>query len=165
LKKLDLLSIFLCISLVSCSFTQPLSSEVIFNHVSLIREGFSDSAPSMIVIASLDEIVPPAKGVNYPGNLITLLNQIDYEKSFVIFFMVGQVQGEGILDRVTRSGSEVTVWLYEFSVGPGNYEIEGFTMPYQMITVGKTGTWGDTIHFQILTNQNDIVTEIDHYIP
>jgi len=70
-----------------------------------------------------------------------------------------------LVNEVIREKRKVTIELNDYSIGPGNYEVPGFTLPYQLIVIEKSGTWGENIHFEIKVNQTDVVAEIDHFIP
>jgi len=121
--------------------------------------------PDIIVIGSLDEVAPPAVGVKYPKEVMDILSNLDYNRSFAILFLVGQVQNNIIINGVVRKGSKVTIELNDYSIGSGNYIVPGYTLPYQLIVVEKSGTWGEDIHFVFKTDQADILAESDHYIP
>lgn len=148
-----------------CKSSQTLSYDVLLSHVPLETKPPTEKAPNIIVITSVDEIVPPAKGVKYPKVAMDLLTNLDYNKSFAILFLVGQVQKDNIVNEVIREKRKVTIELNDYSIGPGNYEVPGFTLPYQLIVIEKSGTWGDNIHFEVKADQNDIIAETDHFIP
>jgi hypothetical protein len=81
-------------------------------------------------------------------------------------FLVGQVNKDKIIREIVRQGNQVTLKLTSYSVGPGNYELPGLTLPYQLIVIDRSGTWGKNIHFEAkLVDPGDIIAEADHYIP
>jgi hypothetical protein len=159
------LLLVVCALVTGCKSSQTLSYDVLLRHVSLETEPGSEKAPNMIVITSKDEIVPPAKGIKYPTTVFDLLSTLDYNKSIAILFLGGQIQKDSKINKIIREGDSVTIELNDYSIGPGNYEVQDFTLPYQLIAIEKTGTWGDSIHFGIRANQTDIVAEVDHFVP
>ena len=160
-----LLVILICTCLCDCVSSQSLPFNVLQNHVSLESELLSDTAPGIIIFASPDDIVSPGEGINYPPVVSDLLSQLNYEKSFAILFQVGQRNVDTVVKSISKKGNKVVIEIDNYSIGHGNYEIPGFTMPYQLITVEKVGKWGNNIHFEVRTGQSDIVYEIEHYIP
>jgi len=128
-----------------CKSSQTLSYDVLLGHVPLETEPLSEKAPNLIVITSKDEIVPPARGVKYPTTVSELLSALDYNKSVAVLFLVGQIQKDSMINKIVREGDKVTIELDDYSIGPGNYEVQGFTLPYQLITIEKSGTWGNNI--------------------
>jgi hypothetical protein len=166
-KQIGIVVLLMMVSALAagCKSSQTLSYEVLLSYVPLETEPPSEKAPGIIVIASIDEIVPPAKGVKYPQVAMDLLANLDYSKYFAILFIVGQVKNDNIVDEVIRERRSVTIELNDYSIGPGNYEVPGFTLPYQLIVIEKSGTWGEDVHFEIRVDQTDIIREGDHYIP
>jgi hypothetical protein len=151
--------------IAGCKTSQKLSFDISLSYVALEAERFSEKAPNIIVITSSDEIVPPAKGITYPKVAMDLLTSLDYNKSIAVLFIVGQVNNDVIINEVIREKGIVTIDLNNYSIGPGNYIPPGFTLPYQMIVIEKSGNWSDNIHFEIKVNHTDIIAGIDHYVP
>lgn len=157
--------LIVCVLITGCESSITLKYELLLSNVSLETEPLSEKAPNIIVIASKEEIVPPVKGVKYPNTVSDLLSKLDYKKSVAVLFLVGQIQKDSIINTVVREGDRVTIELKDYSIGPGNYELRGFTLPYQLISIEKSETWDDNIHFVVRANQTDIIAEIDHFVP
>ncbi len=160
-----ILLLMVCVLLAGCKSSQTLSYERLLGYVSLETEPLAEKAPSVIVVTSKDEIAPPAKGVSYPNTVSDFLSGLDFDKSVAVLFLVGQIHKESIIDKIVREGDRVTIELNDYSIGPGNYEMQGFTLPYQVIAIEKSGAWGENIHFVIRIHQADIVAEVDHFVP
>ena len=50
---------------------------------------------------------------------------------------------------MVRKGDKVTIMMESYRIGPGNYYLPGFTMPYQMVVIDKIGEWSRDIHFVV----------------
>ena len=150
---------------VGCKPSQTLSYDVPLDPLPLGTGPEFANAPDIIVIASQDEIVSPAEGVMYPEVVMDVLTNLDYSKSFAVLFLVGQVNPDIKVNAIVRKDDNVTIQLDKYSIGPGNYVVPYYTVPYLLIVIEKTGTWGEDIHFVFKTDQADILAESDHYIP
>jgi hypothetical protein len=125
----------------------------------------SASLPDLFIIASKDEFTPPTNYVDFYASTRQTLESVDYDSSFVIFNVVGQIPNNGEIAKFVRRGSTVTIVLKSYSVGPGNYGIEGFTYPYQITVVTKNGGWGKEINFVLEVEGGDIMDQEKHFVP
>jgi hypothetical protein len=167
MSKLWPLAITLILVLVfaGCSPSHTLSFKVIIEKAPFLVTGPGNKPlPDLIIIASPDEIVPPTPVVEYSEAMIESLKSVDFDKSFVVLHLVGQIPDNGTIEEVVRKGNTVYIKLISYSVGPGNYMFENFTLPYQITSIEKEGTWGEMIHFILEVNGGDIVAQDQHYI-
>jgi len=134
-----------------------------FARESLDQEPESD----FFIIASRDEIVPPGSGLSFLQSTLEHLEQVDFDQSFVAVFLVGQIPGNGAVDKVTRSGDTVTIWLKSYSIGPGNYALKEYTAAYGYVSVTKQGTWNRDVQFllRVEAAEKDWVRQTSHHIP
>jgi hypothetical protein len=120
--------------------------------------------PALIVIATLDEVVPP-DGLQFAPVVQAELERIDFGKALVILYPVGQIPGNATLDGITRQGNQVQIRLKSFSAGPGNYVVEGYSTPYQLIVMDKSGAWNREIEFEIVAPDGTVLAHGKHFVP
>ena len=109
--------------------------------------------------------MPPAPEIKYPQEALDLLTSVDYDKFFVVLLISEPRLKDSIVRQVIRKGNKVSVLLYERTIGPGNYVLDDWTLPYNFIVIEKAGVWGENVHFNIRSAQNEVLNKIDHYIP
>lgn len=80
---------------------------------------------------------------------------MDFEKSFAVLFLIGQIPGDGIITEISRENDKVTIKVKDYNIGPGNYKLKGYSLSYQLISVEKTGVWNKDIEF-ILEEETEI---------
>jgi hypothetical protein len=115
--------------------------------------------------SSNNRISIPTSYVDFSAGTRQDLESVDFESSFVIFNLVGQIPNNGEIAKIVRRGSIVTIVLKSYSVGPGNYYIEGFTYPYQITVVTRDGSWEKEINFVLEVEGGDILAQEKHYVP
>jgi hypothetical protein len=161
---------FLSLATAGCRTTTP---EVLlpFQEIevsSFIRESYDQQPePDFFIIASRDEIVPPGSGLSFLPGTLERIEQVDFSRSFVAVFLVGQIPGNGTVDEVVRSGDTVTIQLGPYSVGPGNYVLEEYTAAYRYVAITKQGTWNRDVLFLLRAKvgDRDWLRQTSHYIP
>jgi len=121
--------------------------------------------PHLIFIASRDEIVPSTSVVEYSEGMLESLKKVDFDQSFVILHLVGQIPDNGRIKEIIRRNGTVYIKLQEFSAGPGNYMFRGFTLPYQITAIEKKGKWGKEVKFILEVEGGYILAQEQHYIP
>jgi len=136
---------------------------------SFARESLDqDPESGFFIIASRDEIVPPGSGLSFSPSTLERLEQVDFDQSFVAVFLVGQIPGNGAVDRVIRSGDTVAIWLKSYSIGPGNYVLEEYTLAYRYVSVTKKGTRNRDLQFLLRVEEagkDRILQQTSHHIP
>jgi hypothetical protein len=151
--------------LTACARTESLPFQVLQRTTFIDLGTAEDRLPGFFVISSEAEIGPRFAGYDSPSEI---LEQTDFETSFLVFISIGQIRDNGGVVGVQRKGGEVTVQLRSFRVGPGNYEIPGFTMPYEVVQIAKVGKWGREIEFtaQVLSGEGKGMSwQSRHFIP
>jgi hypothetical protein len=102
-----------------------------------------------------------------PPAALERLYQIDYRSSFALL-VVRQSVGSGgfqiTVQEITRQGNQVSIRVSFGSPNPNEVQIQSFTAPYHLVTVSKSGTWGQPIHFVVLAD-NQVIAETTHIIP
>ena len=121
--------------------------------------------PHLIFIASRDEIVPSTSVVEYSEGMLESLKKVDFDQSFVILHLVGQIPDNGRIKEIIRRNGTVYIKLQEFSAEPGNYMFRGFTLPYQITAIEKKGKWGKEVKFILEVEGGYILAQEQHYIP
>jgi len=164
-KRIILLSLWF-ILIVGCqSNRRTLSFRVLEEGISLLVEtAQSDEIPDLIVIAGVEETVPPP-GLDYPLEIKELLNNTDFNANFIILLLRGQVANSGTIKEVIREEDRVFIMTNAFDPGPGNYALSGFTPPYQVISVDKETDWGKEILFVLEREGENAVDQFSHFVP
>jgi len=123
------------------------------------------NAPSLIIIASQDEIVPPISEFVFSDDVLEKLKGINFDNSFAILLLVGQISEDDMVNRVSRETDKVIISVKNYTVGPGNYKLKGYSLPYQLISVEKTDKWDQNIDFIIEDENGNYLGKFSHYIP
>ena len=97
--------------------------------------------------------------------MLDQLNSINFDTSFAVLFMVGQIAEANIITEITREKEQVFIKLVDTSVGPGNYILEGYSTPYQLVAVEKTGNWNQDIEFILEDETGNLLSSTVHHIP
>jgi hypothetical protein len=168
-KKFRALIFVIGVGLISagCSVPSTLQFNVLVEKAPfLVVSPDNRSMPDLIIIASPDEMVPPASGVQFSEIMMETLKEVDFNKSFVVLHLVGQIPDNGKITKIVRRGNTVRIMLQSFSVGPGNYMFKDFTLPYQITEIGKNeASWGNDMNFVLEVEDGDILIQEQHYIP
>lgn len=122
-------------------------------------------APSFIIIASPDEIVPPIPEFAFSDAVLEKLKGINFDNSLAILLLVDQVSKGDVVTQVSREADKVIISIKNDAVGPGNYKIMGYSLPYQLISVEKTDKWDQNIEFIIEDENGNLLGKFSHYIP
>jgi hypothetical protein len=154
--------------LTACARTESLPFQVLQRTVFIDLGATEDRLSGFFVISSEAEIGPRFVGYElFPGTS-QILEETDFESSFLVFILVGQIRDNGRVVGVLRKGGEVTIQLDSYRIGPGNYEIPGYTMPYKIVEIAKGGRWGRKIEFtaQVLSGEGEgMIWQTRHFIP
>lgn len=168
-KKFRALIFVIGVGLISagCSVSYTLPFKVLVEKAPfLVVSPENQSMPDLIIIASPDEMVPPAPGVQYSEIMTETLKGVDFNKSFVVLHLVGQIPDNGKITKIIRRGNTVRIKLQSYSIGPGNYMLKDFTFPYQITEIEKNeASWGNDMNFILEVEDGDILTQEQHYIP
>lgn len=125
----------------------------------------SQDIPNLMVIASPKEISSPLPEVEFSDTLLAQLREIDYDQFFAVLILVGQMPTDGIVTEVSRVNENVSIKVKDYLVGPGNYKLKGYSLPYQLISVEKEGSWNTDIEFILEEEDGNIFGRAKHYIP
>ncbi len=90
---------------------------------------------------------------------------MDYEQSFAVLILIGQTLTDGIISEVSRTDEKVFIKVKGYTVGPGSYKLKGYSLPYQLISVEKEGSWDTDIEFILEEENGNILGRTKHYIP
>lgn len=121
--------------------------------------------PHLFVIASPEEIVPPIAEFSFPEDMFEQLNMLNFDTSFAVLFMVGQIAEANVIAEITRENEQVFIKLGDYSLGPGNYILAGYSMPYQLVAVEKSGNWNQEIEFILEDDTGNRIDSTTHHIP
>jgi hypothetical protein len=124
------------------------------------------SEPMLIVLTALQGMALPSD-MSLSERLAGELEQIDWHKSFVVLAgRGGQLASSGTVKRILRRGNTVIVETLDVDVGPGNYVVPGWTQPYAVIAVEKTGgAWGRYVEFVLERETQGPVYDAYSYVP
>jgi hypothetical protein len=95
--------------------------------------------------------------------------QIDYGRFFALLVLQGKQGSSGYsvtVDRVVRQGNQVQVlatFVRPAEDGTPVATLAVITDPYHLISIPKTGTWGQDVRFE-LVDQGKVVAEVIHVI-
>jgi hypothetical protein len=170
MKKIQTLILTIVLVLLStgCSLSYSLPFNVLIEKAPFLVIDPPGNQPvsNLIILASRDEIVPPAPGIQYSEGMIETLKEVDFNKSFVVLHQVGQIADNGEISEILRRGNTIQIELQSYSVRPGNYMLIGFSMPYQMTAIEKNGaSWGKDINFILEVEDGNTLEQTRHYIP
>lgn len=130
---------------------------------------YHEEEPSMDVLASAEEADSFIQDVGAPPEIGDLLNSVNYDENIVVIIYRGEVPGSSptynpeILETV-RKGNQVIV--HALFSEPGDDELVGFleNSPYTIISISKTGEWGQVINF-VLNVDGEVIAKVKHYVP
>jgi 3-dehydroquinate synthase class II len=105
------------------------------------------------------------EGLKYPETIETLLKQVNYNQIVVALVLKEQIPDSGLTEEVVRQGNQVIIRTKAWQVGPGNYVLEDYTWPYQIIAINKDGTWAQEIHFILERGAEGPVADLKHFVP
>jgi hypothetical protein len=163
---LCIIGITLAAFLIWCVSAENLEFEVLIEKAPFLKSDRNStlSAP-LIIIASADEIIPPAPGIEFSQAMLEELAKVDYQSHFVILHLVGNLNENGLISQIVRRGNRVRITLNSYSVGPGNYELEAYTMPYQLTLVSKgKHLWNRKIIFKAKVKGEGLWTELQSFL-
>ncbi len=171
-KSYNRYMLFLCIlvALAGLSACQPKEVDLPFETIerrdaSGTGQVYKDKSPGLIVIATpeeaaiLDALVTPEAQVQ--------LQRLDYDAYFVIAVFQGRKPTTGYdiqIERITRLESKVTIQARFLEPKPDAEKAPEETSPYHLVQVQKTGTWGQSITFNLVVD-NVVVTSLSHHVP
>jgi len=119
--------------------------------------------PGLIILASQEDmqLVQP---YTFPEPLANRIQALDFEKNFVILAQRSQKAG-GLITLITRQAGTVLILTTDIPFGPGNYVLETWTQPYELILIEKNSAWGQEIHFVLRRETQGLVGEASHFVP
>jgi hypothetical protein len=101
------------------------------------------------------------------GPVSDQLRQLDYNHSFALLVVSDSVGSSGshiTVQEITRQGDQVTIRASFTGPPPNTNQLQSFMKPYHLVTVPKEGTWGQPVHFRVVTG-DAVVAEATHMIP
>jgi hypothetical protein len=126
---------------------------------------YEGKQPGLTIVAKSDE------ASNLDGLITaeaqTKLQSLGYSKYFAVAAFQGwqSTTQYGVqIERVTRSGNTVTIYAKFRVPRPEDEKGAAETSPYHLISVQKSGTWGEKITFKLIV-ADATVASISHDIP
>lgn len=168
MKKFTYILLLLLVLGASCSKTpiQELDFSVLIPASPFIEiSNPKQDAPNIIIIASPDEIVPPIPEFMFSDEVLEQLKDMDFKTSFAVLLFVGQIPEDAMINKINRKTDQVIICLKDYSIGPGNYKLKGYSLPYQLISVQKTNQWDQEVEFVIEDEGGNLLEKTSHYIP
>jgi hypothetical protein len=145
---------------------RPISFSVIAEGYSLIiPAGFprSEPEPSLMIIAGSEDVKQSSMFV-FPEPLEEKIAHTDFKTSFLLLVRRGHPD-RGLVKMITKQQARVVITAYDLVPRPGNYVVEGWTQPYQVIRVDKNGGWGKPIRFVLQRETQGTSDECVHFVP
>ena len=147
---------------------QPLPFETI-SHAEVIN--YREDNPKLLVITNTEELklitfLSVADNTR-ESELLDKLRQLDYDHIFVILIFYGYVGSGGYditVQQISRQGDQIFVRATFVSPKSNSLVTLGFTSPYHVVMVPRTGDWNATVRF-VLLKENKLVAETTHFIP
>jgi hypothetical protein len=149
-------------SACSLNVQQELAFDIVSEHIAFpIEIEDRDQIPKLIVIPELAKI----SQLEFSDALLAHVSEIDFQKSLIILFIRGQLPESGTVKEIVRDKYAIIIRTTEFDPGPGSYVLPGFTPPYQIIKVTKTGAWNGNFNFILERENGEIVSRVTEYVP
>ncbi len=150
------------IFLVSCKITRELPFET-GQRMALKIDPGAQPIPSMVILASPQDLA--AASALYSDSLSEWLKDVDFNTRIAVLYAVGQIRDNGEVEQIERLYDTVQVQLKGYSIGPGNYEIAGWSEPYQLLLIEKEGPWKRQVRFILIAKDNGVLHTVEQYIP
>lgn len=149
----------LCIFTSGCSSSQTLEFTTLAESASFqLTSAYGGNLPPLIVIASTNELTSPVGGAEFRPAILEQLQQVDFSQYFVVIHQVGRLKDNARITRISRSGDKVHIVVNQYSVGPGNYELPGSSMPFAIALVAKgKQDWDGEITFTIELDSGEVI--------
>jgi hypothetical protein len=154
------LLLFISLSLISCRSGLTFESG---QRMALKIEPDSQPIPSLIILANSEDLA--AASANYSESLSEWLKDVDFKTRIVVLFAAGQIRDNGEVKTIVRLYDTVQVQLVSYSVGPGNYEVPGWSEPYKLLLIEKAKPWKRQIRFILIAKDVGVLNTIEHFIP
>jgi len=168
MKKNTYILLLILLLMASCSKTQQqnLAYSVLIQSSPFVEiSPPTQDAPSLIIIASQDEIVPPISELEFSDDVLEKLKGMNFDSTFAVLILVGQIPEDSKINKVTRESDQVVIRVKNYSVGPGNYKLKGYSLPYQLISVEKKNKWDQSVEFILEDENGNLLGNISQYIP
>jgi len=120
-----------------------------------------DQIPGLIVIPELVQV----RQLEFSDALLVHVSEIDFNQSLVILILRGQLPQSGTVEKIVRDKNEIVIRTTEIVPGPGSYALSGFTPPYQIIKVVKTGVWNGYFDFILERENSEIAGKVTEFVP
>jgi hypothetical protein len=146
--------------------SQDVPFNVIEESISLVapdQTSHQPSEPLLLILTSIED-VQLMNPWGFPELLAEKISQVDFQKSFVILVLRSHAGG-GLVNRVTRQGNEIVITTTDLLIGPGNFALEGWTQPYEVIQVDKDTGFVGEMYFILQRGTQGVAAETTHTIP
>ena len=127
-------------------------------------EGYSVGRPGLMVITQQEDI-GHWQGLDV---IVRELQEIDYEKSFVLSVFQGRQETSGYkvkIERITRDGTTITIYAQFQSPKLIEEKVDLVASPYQMVEVQKNWEWDQEYLFQLIVDGSVIATQSSIHSP
>jgi hypothetical protein len=126
--------------------------------------------PHLVILSEAADITKPFAEIKIPADVVEKLQQVDYQKHFVIIVLRGLVGGINrhykidIL-QVAQTPGKVEVFTHFGQPGPYEADLQATSSPYHMIAVNKDkGRWSRDIQISLYNDGKEVV-QLDHFVP
>lgn len=162
LRALVIIILIVITSACSLKARQELPYEIVNDGIAFPTEvDDRDKILQLIVISELTQI----SQLEFSEALLSQVSEIDFQKSLIILFPRGQLPESGTVEKIVRNNNEIVIRTTDIVPGPGSYALSGFTPPYQIIKVVKTGVWNEYFDFILERENSEIVSKVTEYVP
>lgn len=166
------LMIFLSVLAISLGLSacQPKEVDLLFETIerrdaSGTGQVYQDRQPGLLVITTPEEAA--SLGALVTSEAQAQLQSLNYNAHFAIAIFQGRkpTTGYGVeIERITRLESKVTIYARFLEPKPNAERAPEETSPYHVVQVQKTGTWRQSIIFDLVEGDT-VVTSLSHYVP
>lgn len=167
-KKLA--DLFLLLLLVGCKATgNELSFKTLAqsSRTSFGLRAYTDPEPTIVVLASLEDVEAQATLTADNPDLTQQLRQLDYEREFAILVLQGY-RGQGgsmvTIEQAVQHGRRVDIRAEFLTPEYGEGRVQAYTSPFHAVAVTKGGAWDRQVRF-VLVVDSENRAQAKHFIP
>jgi hypothetical protein len=132
---------------------------------------YRGEAAKLEVVSSQEDvqILPDEIGEN--TQIQRTLEDLDYNQEFAVIVFNGYrllFNYDITVKKIVRKDNDVEIYAEFIKPDPKGLVQPGSSSPYHMISVSKSGSWGEDITFKLFDQNNDeteVVTKITHFVP